>query len=260
MQITRAELGAAIEEAHKRGLKVTGHLCSVTYARGGRSRHRQSRARLPRRDRFRADKQPDVCPGQGARPADDRGARRERRAVQGAREEADRQARRADLHAHRVRDVHAGPPDAAGSRRPHAAAQRAVRADATRAVAQNKQSVYTTLFPEGAWRSSARSSRAGGTLIAGTDPTGGGGVVPGYSNQRQIELLVEAGFTPLEAIQIGTLNGARYPRPRRDASARSPPASRPTSSSSAAIRRRRSPTSGRSRSCSSRASDSTRRS
>ena len=32
MQITRAELGAAIDEAHKRGLKITGHLCSVTYA------------------------------------------------------------------------------------------------------------------------------------------------------------------------------------------------------------------------------------
>jgi hypothetical protein len=31
MNITRAELGAAITEAHKRGLKVTGHLCSVTY-------------------------------------------------------------------------------------------------------------------------------------------------------------------------------------------------------------------------------------
>jgi imidazolonepropionase-like amidohydrolase len=52
--------------------------------------------------------------------------------------------------------------------------------------------------------------RAGGLLIAGTDPTGGGGVIPGYSNQRQLELLVEAGFTPLEAITIGTLNGAKY--------------------------------------------------
>ena len=47
-------------------------------------------------------------------------------------------------------------------------------------------------------------------LISGTDPTGGGGVVPGYSNQRQLELLVEAGFTPLEAISIGTINGARF--------------------------------------------------
>jgi len=53
-------------------------------------------------------------------------------------------------------------------------------------------------------------ARAGGRLVAGTDPTGGGGVIPGYSNQRQIELLVEAGFSPLEAIRIGTLNGAEY--------------------------------------------------
>ena len=53
-------------------------------------------------------------------------------------------------------------------------------------------------------------AKAGGRLIAGTDPTGGGGVVPGYSNQRQLELLVEAGFSPLEAIRIGTLNGAEY--------------------------------------------------
>ncbi len=52
--------------------------------------------------------------------------------------------------------------------------------------------------------------KAGGMLIAGTDPTGAGGVVPGYADQRQIELLVEAGFTPLEAISIGTLNGAKY--------------------------------------------------
>jgi imidazolonepropionase-like amidohydrolase len=47
-------------------------------------------------------------------------------------------------------------------------------------------------------------------LIAATDPTGSGGIIPGYANQRQVELLVEAGFTPLEAISISTLNGARY--------------------------------------------------
>ncbi|MEN9592377.1 MAG: hypothetical protein RJA21_836, partial [Gemmatimonadota bacterium] len=51
---------------------------------------------------------------------------------------------------------------------------------------------------------------AGGTLIVGTDPTGGGGVIAGYSNQRALELLVEAGFSPLEAIRMGTLNGATY--------------------------------------------------
>jgi hypothetical protein len=51
---------------------------------------------------------------------------------------------------------------------------------------------------------------AGGLLLAGPDPTGNGGVIPGFGDQRAIELLVEAGFTPVEAIRIGTLNGATY--------------------------------------------------
>ncbi|MEO5866329.1 MAG: amidohydrolase family protein, partial [Sphingomonas sp.] len=51
---------------------------------------------------------------------------------------------------------------------------------------------------------------AGGLLLAGPDPTGGGQVLPGFGDQRAIELLVEAGFSPVEAIRIGTLNGATY--------------------------------------------------
>jgi enamidase len=76
-------------------------------------------------------------------------------------------------------------------------------------IATNQQSIYASLFPKGMALERA-FARAGGLLIAGTDPTGSGGVIPGYSNQRQLELLVEAGFTPLEAIAIGTLNGAKY--------------------------------------------------
>jgi enamidase len=76
-------------------------------------------------------------------------------------------------------------------------------------TSQNQQSIYKTLLPKGMALERA-FARAGGTLLAGTDPTGGGGVVPGYSNQRQLELLVEEGFTPLEAIRIGTLSGAIY--------------------------------------------------
>jgi len=52
--------------------------------------------------------------------------------------------------------------------------------------------------------------KAGGLLLAGPDPTGNGGVLPGFGDQREIELLVEAGFTPVEAIQIATENGAVY--------------------------------------------------
>ena len=48
-------------------------------------------------------------------------------------------------------------------------------------------------------------------MLAGPDPTGNGGVLPGFGDQREIELLVEAGFGPTEAIQVATKNGALYP-------------------------------------------------
>lgn len=51
---------------------------------------------------------------------------------------------------------------------------------------------------------------AGGLLIAGSDPTGNGGIVAGFGDLREVELLVEAGFTPLEAIKIASLNGAKF--------------------------------------------------
>jgi hypothetical protein len=76
-------------------------------------------------------------------------------------------------------------------------------------LSQNKESLYSSLLPKAMALERAFAS-AGGMLIAGTDPTGAGGVVPGYSNQRQIERLVDAGFSSLEAISIATLNGARY--------------------------------------------------
>jgi Amidohydrolase family len=53
-------------------------------------------------------------------------------------------------------------------------------------------------------------AQAGGLLLAGPDPTGNGGTLPGFGDQREIELLVEAGFTPVEAIKVATLNGATY--------------------------------------------------
>jgi hypothetical protein len=52
--------------------------------------------------------------------------------------------------------------------------------------------------------------KAGGTLLAGEDPTGIGGVLAGFGDQREVELLVEAGFSPLEAIHIATANGAQF--------------------------------------------------
>src|SRR5204862_7702980 len=76
-------------------------------------------------------------------------------------------------------------------------------------TAANTRSAYNSLFAK-AESMELAFARAGGQLLVGTDPTGGGGVIPGYSNQHALELLVEAGFSPLEAIRIGTLNGATF--------------------------------------------------
>jgi hypothetical protein len=53
-------------------------------------------------------------------------------------------------------------------------------------------------------------AQAGGLVLAGLDPTGMGGVIAGFGDQREVELLVEAGFSPLEAIHIATANGAQF--------------------------------------------------
>ena len=55
-----------------------------------------------------------------------------------------------------------------------------------------------------------RFVEAGGTLLAGVDPTGNGGNLAGFGDQREVELLVEAGFTAIEAIHIATANGAEF--------------------------------------------------
>jgi imidazolonepropionase-like amidohydrolase len=74
---------------------------------------------------------------------------------------------------------------------------------------QHKDSVAAGLFKkELSWEKQFYD--AGGLLVAGTDPTGAGRTIAGYSNYREIELLAEAGFTPVQVIKICTLNGAVY--------------------------------------------------
>lgn len=51
---------------------------------------------------------------------------------------------------------------------------------------------------------------AGGLLIAGSDPSSVGSVLPGFGDQWEVELLVTAGFSPVQAIRIATLNGALF--------------------------------------------------
>jgi enamidase len=208
MQITRAELGAAIEEAHKRGLKVTGHLCSVTYLEAADLGIDNLEHGFMAATDFVADKQPDVCPGQAVGQlsvaAVDESSASFKALVK----------KLVDKHVALTSTMTVFETLTPGRPMPPGLdvllpelKQQFERSYAR--VAQTPESPYKTLFPKGMALERA-FAKAGGMLIAGTDPTAGGGVIPGYSNQRQVELLVEEGFTPLEAIAICTQNGAKY--------------------------------------------------
>ncbi len=211
MQVSRAALGAGIRAAHARGLRVTAHLCSVTYAEAASLGIDNLEHGFFASTDFAVDKRPDEC----------------RQLPQAALAEAidTSRAEMRALIAHLVERNVALTSTLAifetytpGRPLPRGldVLTPQLKADYERrhAATGRRASGYETLFAAG-MAAEVAFARAGGLLVVGTDPTGGGGLVPGYSNQRALELLVEAGFTPLEAIQIGTLNGARYLR--RDA-------------------------------------------
>jgi len=208
MQISRAQLGAVVEEAHARGLKVTGHLCSVTYGEAADLGIDNLEHGFFAATDFVQDKQPDVCPGQGAGQQTIAGLDESQPAFQSLmRKLIDRKvALTSTLTVFETYTPGRPMPPGLEVLLP---ALREQFEQNYRRTAENANSPYRTLFPK-AMALERAFVRAGGLLVVGTDPTGGGGVVPGYSNQRALELLVDAGFTPLEAITIGTRNGARY--------------------------------------------------
>ncbi len=220
MFITRAELGAAIQAAHKRGAKVTGHLCAVTFREAADLGIDDLEHGLFVDTEFLPDKKPDECPEHSEGPA----------------VMAKLDANAGPLHdtilylvQHHVavtstlpvfemgsfpgrpaidkRVLDALSPDA----RTAWLANRVRSSDATRL----KQLYGSETSP---WPAAFKKemefeyafSKAGGLLLAGLDPTGMGGVIAGFGDQREVELLVEAGFTPVEAIHIATANGAQF--------------------------------------------------
>ncbi|HZI43054.1 MAG TPA: amidohydrolase family protein [Gemmatimonadaceae bacterium] len=208
MHITRAELSAVIEEAHKRGLKVTGHLCSVTYREAATLGIDDLEHGFFASTDFVADKRPDECPGQGAGQNALATVDPKSDAVKSLIVELVRRHVALTSTPTVFETFVPGRPLPPGLDvlEPQLQAQFEQRWTAT---AKNTRSAYTALFPKVSAMEVA-FVRAGGLLLVGTDPTGGGGVIPGYSNQHALELLVESGFTPLEAIRIGTLNGATF--------------------------------------------------
>ena len=207
MNITSEELGAAIQEAHARKLKLTGHLCSVTWPEAiALGIDDLEHGPVFSDTEFVADKKADVCVQGGA-------AAWAKQDMNGAAVQALIQ----NLVSHHVAVTSTLPVfEASVPGRPKL--QRRVLDAMSAESAQSYLTARGMASLDSPMTSLMRKemdfevafAKAGGLLLAGPDPTGNGGVLPGFGDQREIELLVEAGFTPGQAIQIGTENGATY--------------------------------------------------
>jgi imidazolonepropionase-like amidohydrolase len=212
MYITRGELASAIRAAHQRDLKVTGHLCAAGFREAVALGIDNLEHGIVEDAEFVPGKTPDECPPRQSIDAT---------LAQLDIESAPVQQMIRDLIEHHVAITSTlpvfetlvpfrTPPTEA---RVFQALKSASRADylAIRGqVNQEAERSQWTVLLKKEMQFERDFVRAGGLLLAGEDPTGNGGNVAGFGDQRELELLVEAGFTPLEAIHIATSNGAAF--------------------------------------------------
>jgi len=215
--ITREELSAAVKAAHKRGLKVTGHLCSVTYEEAVEIGIDNLEHGFFANTAQDPDKKPDTCSAS-------RGDYTLERMLPGS-AEADRLI--ATLIRHHVAVTSTLPGNAATLPGPEASVdgRPTLRSAALQSMSPAAREAYlygrnrpvnkanqanTALLVRRDMNMEVAFVAAGGLLLAGPDPVGINGLIPGFGDQREIELLVEAGFAPVQAIRIATLNGAIF--------------------------------------------------
>jgi len=210
MNITRAELKAAVDAAHKRGIKVTGHLCSVTYKEAVEAGIDDLEHGFFVNTQLDPGKKPDEC----------------------SESQGDYTLEHMDTNGAEAKDLietlvkhHVAITSTLPVFEGDMAGRPPLRTAVLEAMSPAAREAYLYIRNRPADKPSRRDGAmlfkrdmelerafvaAGGLLIAGLDPTGNGGVVPGFGDQREIELLVEAGFSPVEAIKIATWNGAVY--------------------------------------------------
>lgn len=205
--ITREDLKICVDEAHKRGLKVTGHLCSVTYEEASNIGIDNLEHGFMASSDFIEDKQSDMCDPFKARSALSNAP------VNSAIADAlitkliknGTTITTTPVVFEPYTDHEIVPGNGLEALAPQIqdkiknAYNRRIGKDSTAAATFHKNMKWMKKFHD-----------RGGLLVAGTDPTGAGRTVAGYANQRTIEILVEAGFSISEAIKICTLNGAVF--------------------------------------------------
>ncbi len=211
MNISHDSLGAAIDQVHKHGFKITGHLCSVGFTEAAELGIDDLEHGLLVDTEFDPAKKLNVCPGGG----------RNLTAV----ETLNLQAPEAQRMIHTLVSHHVAitstlavfeafipgrPPleERILQAMSPEAARHYLLAKEKASEGPNPARFVAPLKKEMDFERAFVA--AGGLLIAGCDPTGNGGALPGFGDQRNLELLVEAGFKPEEAVRIYTLNGAQY--------------------------------------------------
>ncbi|HVN92584.1 MAG TPA: amidohydrolase family protein [Terracidiphilus sp.] len=220
--ITSDELRMAIRHAHFHGLKITGHLCSIGFKEAAELGIDNLEHGIVVDTEFYPGKQPDVCPDAGAAERD----LENNVNMTGP----DVTSMILDLVQHHVAVTSTlAVLETFMPNRPSMTFEspvlKTLTPEAVRSYLETRMRIADRAANPDVLERGAPSKilklemqferefvAAGGLLMAGCDPTGYGGVVPGFGDQRNIELLVEAGFTPVEAIQIATLNGAKYMR------------------------------------------------
>jgi len=212
MHLTPDELAALVKAAHAHGIKVTGHLCAIGFREAAAIGIDDLEHGLVVDTEFFSGKKPGVCP-------DTKTA---------AQEMADKldvskapvQEMIRDLVAHKVAVTSTLPvfETFVPNRAPMAQRVLDAMTETARVSYLQRRSAVADGAATSPWPALFKKElqferdfvKAGGLLLAGLDPTGYGGVVPGFGDQREIELLVEAGFTPVAAIHIATSNGAQF--------------------------------------------------
>jgi imidazolonepropionase-like amidohydrolase len=212
MGIKPEELKVAIEHAHAKGLKITGHLCAVGFREAAALGIDNLEHGIVVDTEFLPTKKPGICP---AKEADEDFAKNVDI------ESAPVQAMIRDLVAHHVAVTSTlAVFEVSVPNRPSMKKMLRTKDALSLAGWSTYLRVRSSIAEQNSPLSAASLKKemqferdfvkAGGLLMAGCDPTSYGGVLPGYGDQRGLELLVEAGFTPIEAIHIATQNGATY--------------------------------------------------
>jgi imidazolonepropionase-like amidohydrolase len=210
MHITHDELAAAIDEAHKRGVKLTGHLCSVGFQEAAGIGIDNLEHGLVVDTEFDPSKKPDGCPSQTE--TYDTLAKMD---VEGP----EIQKTIHELIAHRVAVtstlaifetfVPNRPPLETRVMDMLLPQERISYLERRASIAGDTTSPWNTLLKT-EMQFERDFVKQGGVLLAGVDPTGYGGDLAGFGDQREAELLVEAGFSVPEAIRIYTMNAAQF--------------------------------------------------